>query len=79
MEILSIQSTSFKWYKKIILFGIDAAIINSKILYELKTGKTYTTNEFKENLVKQIFRIYQDYNNQFEDNIFLKVILYIDY
>ena len=32
----SIQRKTKKWYKKVFLFGIDAAIINSKIICELK-------------------------------------------
>ena len=35
--------------------GIEAAIINSKLLYELKTGKRTTSSKFKEKLVIQIF------------------------
>ena len=58
LQISSIQRRTLKWYKKIFVFGIDAAIINSKILFELKTGKPITTVKFKENLVRQIFKMY---------------------
>ena len=63
LEISSIQRRTLKWYKKILLFGIDASIINSKIICELKTGKSYTTVEFKEKIFDQIFKIYKSYNN----------------
>ena len=39
LEITSIQRKTKKWYKKIFLFGIDASILNGKIIYELKKGK----------------------------------------
>ena len=57
LQISSIQRRTLKWYKKIFVFGIDAAIINSKILFELKTGKSITTVKFKENLVDEIFNL----------------------
>ena len=52
---------SRRWYKKIILFGVDASIINSKIICELKTGRHYTTVEFKEKIYEQIFKRYKEY------------------
>ena len=55
LQLTSIQRRTVKWYKKIFLFGIEAAIINSKLLYELKTGKRTTSAKFKEKLVIQIF------------------------
>ena len=55
LQLTSIQRRTVKWYKKIFLFGIEAAIINSKLLYELKTGKRTTSSKFKEKLVIQIF------------------------
>ena len=55
LQLTSIQRRTVKWYKKIFLFGIEAAIINSKLLYELKTGKKTTSSKFKEKLVIQIF------------------------
>jgi len=61
LEISSIQRRTKKWYKKIILFGIDASIINSKIICELRTGKSYTTVDFKEKLVERIFKMYKIY------------------
>ena len=53
----SSQRRTLKWYKKIFLFGIDSAIINAKVIYELKTGKKVTTVQFKEKLYDQIFRV----------------------
>ena len=68
LEISSIQRRTKKWYKKILFFGVDAAIINSKILCEKKTGKSYTTVKFKEKLVEHIFRMYNIYNNKNNNN-----------
>jgi len=65
LEISSIQRRTKKWYKKILLFGIDAAIINAKIIFELNTGKSYTTIEFKEKIVEHIFKMYKDYNTKY--------------
>ena len=73
LEISTIQRRSLKWYKKIILFGIDASIINSKIICELKTGRSYTINEFKQKLIQQIFRVYQEYNfKKYDEDIYEK-------
>ena len=63
LEISSIQRRTKKWYKKILLFGIDASIINAKILFELKTGKSYITVKFKEKLIELIFNSYFDYKD----------------
>ena len=63
LEISSIQRRTLKWYKKIIMFGIDASIINSKIICELKTGRSYTTVQFKEKIVQAIFSRYRNYKN----------------
>ena len=63
MEISSIQRRTKKWYKKLLFFGIDASIINSKILCELRTGKSYTTVRFKEKIVDHIFKMYREYKN----------------
>jgi hypothetical protein len=68
LEISSIQRRTKRWYKKILLFGVDASIINSKIICELKTGKSYTTNAFKEKIVEHIFKMYKDYKKKFERN-----------
>jgi len=75
LEISSIQRRTKKWYKKIFLFGVDASIINAKILCELRTGRSYTTNRFKEKIVEHIFKLYMDsrkkndkYNNPSVDN-----------
>ena len=59
----SIQRKTKKWYKKVFLFGIDAAIINSKIICELKEKRTYSTVLFKEKIIETIFEIYKKYNS----------------
>ena len=81
LQISSIQRRTLKWYKKIFVFGIDAAIINSKILFELKTGKSITTVKFKENLVDEIFNLnkkkkYMENNNERTNNGLSKNINY---
>ena len=43
LENSSIQRKTKKWYKKVFLFWIDATIINSKIICELKEKRTYST------------------------------------
>ena len=58
LAISSSQRRTKKWYKKVFLFGIDAAIINAKIIFEAKTGKSLKTLKFKENLCRQIFKMY---------------------
>ncbi len=45
------------------MFGIDAAIINSKIICELKEKRTYSTILFKEKIIETIFEIYKKYNS----------------
>ena len=71
LEISSIQRKTKKWYKKIFIFGIEACIINSKILYEINTGKTCTTVNYKAKLTEQIFRMYYNHRNKFtKQNIF---------
>jgi len=64
LDIATVQRKSKQWYIKILLFGIDACIMNAKILMELRTGKTFKTAEFKERLMEQIFRKYKDYKNK---------------
>ena len=59
LEITSIQRKTKKWYKNIFLFGIDASILNGKIIYELKTGKKETVIQFKESIVEYIFKLYK--------------------
>jgi len=57
LSFSSSQRRTLKWYKKIFLFGIDSAIINAKVIFELRTGKKVTTVQFKEKLYDQIFRV----------------------
>jgi len=73
LEISSIQRRTLKWYKKIIMFGIDCCIINSKIMYELKNGTPITTVNFKERLAAQIFDRYITYKkkNKIKNSTFL--------
>ena len=66
LEMSSIQRRTKRWYKKILLFGIDASIINSKILCELRTGKSYTTVKFKEKIVEHIFKMYSGFRKKNE-------------
>ena len=61
LEISSIQRRTKKWYQKIFLFGIDASIINAKIVYELRSGKSLTTVKFKEKIIEHIFKMYMDH------------------
>ena len=70
LEISSIQRRTKRWYKKIILFGVDASLINSKIICELKTGKSYTTNKFKEIIVELIFKMYKEYRKKCTNNYY---------
>ena len=58
MEISSSQRRTKKWYKKILLFGIDACIINAKVLHEQNKNKATTTVKFKEKIVEKIFTLY---------------------
>ena len=71
LEISSIQRRTKKWYKKILLFGIDACIINSKIICELRTGKQYTTIQYKEKIVDHIFKMYEEYKKKIGRNSFI--------
>jgi len=68
LEISSIQRRTKKWYKKIFLFGVDASVINAKILCELRTGRSYTTNKFKEKIVEHIFKMYVDSKRKTDKN-----------
>ena len=54
----SIQRATKKWYKKVLYFGIEAAIINSKIIRDKKYGKETNIIEFKERITKCIFEQY---------------------
>ena len=47
-----------KLYKKILLFGVDAKIINAKIICDIRYGKETTTLQFKERIIKYIFEKY---------------------
>ena len=60
-------------YKKVLLFCLDAAIINSKIICDIIYGKETTTLQFKERIIKYIFEKYKklvsnDFNNINEEN-----------
>ena len=56
LEKGSIQRKTKKLYKKILLFGIDCSIINSKIICDLRFGSVTPTISFKEIIVKYIFQ-----------------------
>lgn len=56
LEKGSIQRKTKKWYKKILLYGIDCSIINVKILCDLRYGSVTPTIIFKERIVKYIFQ-----------------------
>ena len=47
-----------KNYKKWYLFGVDATIINVKLICDIRYGKETTTLEFKERIIKYIFEKY---------------------
>ena len=73
LGICTIQRTTKKWYKKVLLFGVDAAIINAKIICDIRYGKETTTLQFKERIIKYIFEKYKklvsnDFNNINEEN-----------
>ena len=57
--ICTIQRTTKKWYKKVLLFGVDAVIINAKIICDIRYGKETTTLQFKERILKYIFEKYK--------------------
>ena len=59
--------------KKVLLFGLHAVIINSKIICDIIYGKETTTLQFKERIIKYIFEKYKklvsnDFNNINEEN-----------
>ena len=67
----SIERNTKKWYKNILFLGIDACILNAKILYESKTGKAYPISEFKEKIFDLILDMFLNKeNNNNKDNIF---------
>ena len=73
LGICTIQRTPKKWYKKVLLFGVNAAIINAKIISYIRYGKETTTLQFKERIIKYIFEKYKklvsnDFNNINEEN-----------
>ena len=47
-----IQRKTKIWYKKILLFGIDCAAIDDKIIDNLRYGDVIPTINFKERIVK---------------------------
>ena len=51
----TIQRTTKKWYKKVLLFGVDAAIINAKIICDIRYEKETATLQFKKRIIKYMF------------------------
>lgn len=73
LGICTIQRTTKKWYKKVLLFGVDAAIINARIICDIRYGKEITTLQFKERIINYIFEkckklVSNDFNNINEEN-----------
>ena len=64
LEILNSDRSSRKWYPKVIFFGVDASMINAKILYEFRTGKSISLYDFKEKVCKLIFKLYREYTKK---------------
>ena len=66
LQITTIQRKTIKWYKKVILFGIEASIINSKIICDCLYGEKENTNQYKERIILY-FKRYQEYQNKIEE------------
>ena len=56
LEKGSIQRKSKKWYKKILLFGINCSIINTKIICDLRYWSVTRTIIFKKELLNIYFK-----------------------
>ena len=67
LQITSMQRKTVKWYKKVILFGIEASIINSKIICDGLYGEKENTNQYKEKIILYIFKRYQEYQHKAEE------------
>jgi len=55
LSIVTIQRKTKKWYKKIILFGIDASILKTKVICDERFGEKSSVKEFKERVIQYIF------------------------
>ena len=58
LEYAQFKELQKNWYKKVLLFVVDAAIINAKIICDIRYGKETTTLQFKERIIKYIFEKY---------------------
>lgn len=47
---------STKWYKKLFFHFLDLAVLNSYIIYKIKTGKKPQLGEFRLNLIRQLLQ-----------------------
>ena len=54
LELGSIQRVTKKWYKKVLYYGIEAAIIKSKLICDKRYGKETTIIEFRERIINCI-------------------------
>ena len=61
------QRKILKQYEKIILFGIEASIINSKIICDGLFDEKENTNQYKERIILYIFKRYQKYQHKAEE------------
>lgn len=55
LQITSMQRKTVKWYKKVILFGIESSIISSKIICGGLYGEKENTNKYKERIILYIY------------------------
>ena len=62
-----IQRKTIKQYKKAIIFGREASIINTKIICDGLYRKKEYTNQFKEIIILYILKRYQEYQNKIEE------------
>lgn len=50
---------SIKWYKKVFFHFVDLSIVNSHVIYKMKTGKNTPLLQFQKDLVRQLVAKYQ--------------------
>ena len=65
LQITRIQRKTIKLYKKVIVFGIEALIINSKIICDGLYEKE-NTNQYKKRIILYIFKRYQEYQDKIQ-------------
>lgn len=56
MQLSFVESArkSIKWYKKFFFHLLDVSVLNSYLIYQVKTGKKPQLSEFRINLIRQI-------------------------